>query len=397
MVVINVKIRSMADRDSECGFVRCSRGVFTELGDMSGYAEIPGEEVIDGAGLTLCPGFIDAHCHLGMWNDALCFEGEDGNEDTDPSTPHLRAIDSVNPMDRCFGDAAAAGVTSVCTGVGSANPIGGSFIIIKTRGSRRVDDLVVKSPAAIKFALGENPKNTYNDRDETPVTRMATAAIIREQLTKAKRYSEDLAEYERLKGTEDEISRPDFDMKCEALLPLFDKEHPLKAHFHCHRADDIFTAQRLSREFGLDYVLIHCTDGALIAEELSEDKPAVVLGPVFGDRGKPELANHDIRTPAVLASHGMKFALCTDHPETPIQYLPLTAALAVRGGLDREEALRCITINAAEMLGVSDRIGSVEPGKDADFTLYADEPVDMMTSPVLTVIRGKIVHKKAQS
>lgn len=394
MVVINVKTRTMSAQDFECGYVRCADGVFTDIGDMSDYREVPGEEVIDGAGLTLYPGFIDAHCHIGMWNDALCFEGEDGNEDTDPSTPHLRAIDSVNPMDRCFEDAVAAGVTTVCTGVGSANPIGGSFIIMKTWGSKRVDKLIVKSPSAIKFALGENPKNTYNDRDETPVTRMATAAIIREQLTKAKRYSEDIAEYERLKGTDDEISRPDYDIKCEALLPLFDGKHPLKAHFHCHRADDIFTAQRLSGEFGLDYVLIHCTDGALIADELAENKPAVVLGPIFGDRGKPELANHDITTPAVLSKNGIKFALCTDHPETPIQYLPLTAALAVRGGLDKEEALRCITITAAKTLGVADRVGSVEPGKDADFTLYADEPIDMMTTPALTVVRGKIAHRK---
>lgn len=394
MVVINVKTKTMAQRDFDCGFVRCADGVFTDIGDMADYAAIPGEEVIDGSGLTLYPGFIDAHCHIGMWNDALCFEGEDGNEDTDPSTPHLRAIDSVNPMDRCFEDAAAAGVTSVCTGVGSANPIGGSFIIMKTRGSKRVDKLIVKSPAAIKFALGENPKNTYNDRDETPVTRMATAAVIREQLIKAKRYRDDIAEYNRLKGTEDEISLPDFDMKCEALLPLFDKENPLKAHFHCHRADDIFTAMRISEEFGLSYVLIHCTDGALIADDLGADKPAIVLGPIFGDRGKPELANHDITTPAVLAKQGLKFAICTDHPETPIQYLPLTAALAVRGGLDREEALRCITINAAETLGVSDRIGSIEPGKDADFTLYADDPIDMMTTPVLTVIRGRTAHRK---
>ena len=397
MVVINVKIVSMskdAYYDSECGFVRCEDGVFTKVGNMCDYSPVHGEEVVDGKWLTLYPGFIDAHCHLGMWNDALCFEGEDGNEDTDPSTPHLRAIDSVNPMDRCFEDAVNAGVTSVCTGVGSANPIGGSFIIMKTWGSKRVDKLIVKSPAAIKFALGENPKNTYNDRDETPVTRMATAAIIREQLIKAKRYSEDIAEYERLKGTEDEISRPDFDIKCEALLPLFDKEHPLKAHFHCHRADDIFTAQRLANEFGLDYVLIHCTDGALIADELAEDSPAIVLGPIFGDRGKPELANHDISTPAVLSGSGLRFALCTDHPETPIQYLPLTAALAVRGGLSSEEALRGITITAAEILGVSDRIGSVEPGKDADFTVYADEPVSMMTQPLLTAVRGKVAVNK---
>lgn len=393
MIIKNVKIKSMSDKDYENGFIRIEDGIFTEIGDMSAYNESD-TEIIDGTGLTAYPGFIDAHCHIGMWEDSLCFEGEDGNEDTDPSTPHLRAIDSINPMDRCFADAVSAGVTTVCTGVGSANPIGGSFIIMKTWGSKRVDKLVVKSPAAIKFALGENPKNTYNDRDESPVTRMATAAVIREQLTKAQRYLADKKEYERLKGTDDEISEPDYDIKCEALLPLFAEENKLKAHFHCHRADDIFTAVRLSKEFGLDYVLIHCTDGAVIADELSEDKPAAVLGPLFGDRGKPELHNHDIRTPKVMSDNGIKFAICTDHPETPIQYLPLTAALAVRGGLSREEALRGITINAAETIGIADILGSVEVGKQADLSLFRGDPLDLTETPETVIINGKIAYRK---
>lgn len=393
MIIKNVKIKSMSDKDYENGFIRIEDGIFTEIGDMSAYNESDAD-IIDGTGLTAYPGFIDAHCHIGMWEDSLCFEGEDGNEDTDPSTPHLRAIDSINPMDRCFADAVSAGVTTVCTGVGSANPIGGSFIIMKTWGSKRVDKLVVKSPAAIKFALGENPKNTYNDRDESPVTRMATAAVIREQLTKAQRYLADKKEYERLKGTDDEISEPDYDIKCEALLPLFAEENKLKAHFHCHRADDIFTAVRLSKEFGLDYVLIHCTDGAVIADELSEDKPAAVLGPLFGDRGKPELHNHDIRTPKIMADNGIKFAICTDHPETPIQYLPLTAALAVRGGLSREEALRGITINAAETIGIADILGSVEVGKQADLSLFRGDPLDLTETPETVIINGKIAYRK---
>lgn len=395
MIIKNVKIITMAERDIENGFVRVAGGVFTEIGEMSAYIPTDADdEVIDGKGAVMYPGFVDAHCHIGMWEDSLCFEGEDGNEDTDPSTPHLRAIDSVNPMDRCYTDAVQAGVTSVCTGVGSANPIGGSFIIMKTYGSKRVDKLIVKSPCAIKFALGENPKNTYNDRDETPVTRMATAAIIREQLTKALRYKSDLEEYHRLKGTEDEVSMPDFDAKCEALLPLFNEKNKLKAHFHCHRADDIFTAIRISKEFGLDYVLIHCTDGAVIADELAEDHPAVVVGPLFGDRGKPELHNHDISTPAVLNKNGIKFAICTDHPETPIQYLPLTAALAVRGGLDRDTALRAITINAAEIIGAADRIGSIETGKDADFSLFSGDPLDLTVTPSLVAVNGNIVFGK---
>ena len=389
MVITNIKIKTMSDKDYENGYVRFENGVFTEIGDMADYVH-PLDDIMDGKGLTLYPGFIDAHCHIGMWDDGLTFEGEDGNEDTDPSTPHLRAIDSINAMDDCFNDAIAAGVTTVCTGVGSANPIGGSFVAMSTHGSKRVDKLIVKSPAAIKFALGENPKNTYNDRDETPVTRMATAAIIREQLMKAKRYLADKQEYERLKGTDDEVSEPDLDMKCEALLPLFAEEDKLQAHFHCHRADDIFTAIRISKEFGLDYVLIHCTDGAVIADELAEDSPKVVVGPLFGDRGKPELRNHGIGTPAALAAEGIKCAICTDHPETPIQYLPLTAALAVKGGLSREEALKGITIYPAEILGLSDRIGSIEVGKQADFSLFDGDPLELSSSARLVAINGNI-------
>ena len=390
MIIKNVKIKTMSGRDYDNGYVRFDEKI-TEIGDMDELSPMI-EEEIDGAGRTLYPGFIDAHCHLGMWSDCLSMqlEGDDGNEITDPSTPHLRAIDSINAMDRCFEDAVRAGVTCVCTGVGSANPIGGSFAVIKTYGSKRVDRLIVKEPAAIKFALGENPKSTYSDRDEAPVTRMATAAIIREQLQKALRYKSDLAEYAAKKGTDDEIGKPDFDAKCEALLPLFADKNKLKAHFHCHRADDIFTAIRIAKEFGLDYVLIHCTDGGVIADELAVDAPAIVLGPLLGDRGKPELAHHDISTPKLLAEHGMSFAICTDHPETPIQYLPLTAALAVRGGLSREEALKAITVNAAKLLGVSDRLGTIEVGKDADLVLFSGDPLDITVIPEAVFVNGRL-------
>ena len=395
MIIKNVKIITMSGKNYENGYVRFNDKI-TEIGDMDELSPMI-EEEIDGAGKTLYPGFIDAHCHLGMWSDCLSMqlEGDDGNETTDPSTPHLRAIDSINAMDKCFADAVSAGVTCVCTGVGSANPIGGSFALIKTAGSKRVDKLIVKEPVAIKFALGENPKATYNDRDEAPVTRMATAAIIREQLQKALRYKQDMEDYNAKKGTDDEVGKPDFDAKCEALLPLFaEKGKKLKAHFHCHRADDIFTAIRIAKEFSLDYMLIHCTDGGVIADELSEDAPGVVLGPLFGDRGKPELANHSIETPRILAENGIKTAICTDHPETPIQYLPLTAALAVRGGLSREDAIKAITINAAEILGAADRIGSVEVGKDADLALFSGDPLDLTVTPDLVTVNGKVAFEK---
>lgn len=396
MIIKNVKIISMSGKDYENGYIRFTDKI-TEIGDMDELSPMI-EEEIDGTGKTLYPGFVDAHCHLGMWSDCLSMqlEGDDGNEVTDPSTPHLRAIDSINAMDKCFSDAVKSGVTSVCTGVGSANPIGGSLSVIKTFGSKRVDKLIVKDPAAIKFALGENPKSTYNDRDEAPVTRMATAAIIREQLQKALRYKSDLDDYAAKKGTDDEVGKPDFDTKCEALLPLFDAQNKLKAHFHCHRADDIFTAIRIAKEFDLDYVLIHCTDGGVIAEELAEDAPAIVLGPLFGDRGKPELAHHDISTPKILAGHGLSFAICTDHPETPIQYLPMTAALAVRGGLSREEALKAITVNAAKILGVSDRIGSIDVGKDADLVLFSGDPLDLTVTPDAVIVNGQLTLNSKQ-
>lgn len=398
MLIKNIKIITMTGRDIETGYVRFEDGIFTDVGSMNELAEKPSEEIIDGGFCTAIPGFIDSHCHIGMWSDGYgtLLEGDDGNESTDPSTPHMRAVDSINAMDRCFEDAVNAGVTCVCTGVGSANPIGGSFAILKTGGSKRVDKLIVKSPAAIKFALGENPKGTYDERDEMPITRMAVAAIIREQLSKARRYKEDMEDYERTRGTDDETSRPDFDAKCEALLPLFDEKNKLKAHFHCHRADDIFTAIRIAKEFSLDYVLIHCTEGALIADELAEDKPDVVLGPLFGDRCKPELAHHSITTPKALFDYGIRISICTDHPETEIQYLPLTAALAVRGGLSHDEALKSITINAAEILGISDRVGSIEPGKDADMALFSGDPLDILQTPDLVTISGKIMKNTIQ-
>ncbi len=392
MIIKNVTIKTMAERDYDNGYVKVTDGVFSEIGDMRDF--IYEGECFDGQGAVMYPGFIDAHCHLGMFGDSLTFEGDDGNESTDPCTPNLRAIDSVNPLDRCFEDAVKAGVTAVCTGVGSANPIGGSFVIMKTFGSKRADSLAVKSPCAIKFALGENPKNVYNERDETPITRMAVAGIIREQLAKARRYREDMDEYERFKGTDSETSKPDYDAKCEALLPLFDEKNRLKAHFHCHRADDIFTAVRIAKEFELDYVLIHCTEGALIADELAEDDPAVVLGPLFGDRGKPELRSHSINTPKALFDNNIRFAICTDHPETPIQYLPLTAALAVKGGLDELTALKAITTQAAKIIGADDRIGSIEVGKDADFSLFERNPLELDSEPCFVSVGGKIAVNK---
>lgn len=384
MVIYNVKIVPVTSETVENGFIEVTDGKISSFGDMK---NAPAERDFDGTGLTAYPAFVDAHCHIGMFADGLGFEGDDGNEETDPATPHLRALDAVNPMDYCFEEAAIGGVGTVITGMGSANPIGGTFLAMKTYGSKRADKRVIKYPLAMKLALGENPKSVYHEKNESPTTRMATAAVIREQLLTAKRYMDDCAEYERTKGTDDETSRPDFDIKCEALIPLLKRE--LKAHFHCHRADDIFTAIRLSEEFNLDYVLIHATEGHLIADELPKNTQ-IVTGPIFGDRCKPELKNASISNAAILAENGMTVALCTDHPENPIQYLPAMAGLAIRGGMDEKSALEAVTINPAKICGIDDRVGSIEAGKDADIVLFKGSFYELSNPPTAVIMGGRL-------
>ena len=390
MLIYNARIFTVKGDYIEKGFVKAEKGKIAAFGNMSELNEKPSEADFNAEGLTLYPAFIDAHCHLGMFENGIGFEGDDGNEETDPSTPHLRAIDAINPLDYCFTEAVRGGIGTVITGMGSANPIGGTFAAIKTYGSKMIDKRIIKEPCAMKFALGENPKTVYNDREETPMTRMATAAVIREQLYKAKRYMEDMAEYEATRGTDDEVSKPDYDIKCEAVIPLLKKE--IKAHFHCHRADDIFTAIRLSKEFDLDYVLIHATDGSVIAKELGEEKASCVVGPLFCDRCKPELRNQTIETAAKLTKQGVEVAICTDHPENPIQYLPVTAGLAVRGGMSEADAIKAITINPARICGIDNRVGSIEVGKDADFVLFKGSPFDITTPPEAVFMDGKRIE-----
>lgn len=341
-------------------------------------------ERLDAAQGHICPGFIDAHCHLGLFGDGLGFEGDDGNEATDPCTPQLRAMDGVNPLDRCFQEAREAGVTTVLTGPGSANPISGQFAALKTYG-RWVDEMVVKAPVAMKLALGENPKSVYNERHETPVTRMATAAIIRENLTKAREYMERL---DRAAADEEE-DKPDYDAKLEALLPVVRGELPV--HIHAHRADDIATGVRIAKEFSLPCVIVHGTEAHLIPELLEQEGIPVITGPCLGDRSKPELANMTIETPNLLSQSGVKVAICTDHPETPVQYLPLCAAMAVKGGMDLEQALAAITIRPAEIAGIAKRVGSLTPGKDADVVITSGHPLNLQSQVRAVFIGGRQV------
>ena len=383
MLIYNGTVHTMDGPVIPLGFVRLEGGKVAEVGGMS-LCPTPGPGDLDAAGGHIVPGFVDAHCHLGMFGNAVGFEGDDGNEATDPCTPHLRAIDGVNPQDRCFEEARQGGVTTVLTGPGSANPIAGQFAALKTNG-RWVEEGLLKAPAAMKFALGENPKSVYNERKETPTTRMATAAIIRENLAKAQEYQDKLA-----KSDEDpDTDPPDLDVRLEALVPVV--QHTLSAHFHAHRADDIATAVRISKEFGLNYVIVHGTEGHLVADLLAQEGVGVITGPNLGDRSKPELLHLTLENPALLAKAGVKVAICTDHPETPIQYLPLCAAMAVRAGLDEETALAAITSTAAELGGVSHRVGSLTPGKDGDVVVTSGHPLDWQSRMTAVFINGNQV------
>ncbi len=386
MLIINANIKTMEEKDYENGYILIENGKIKAVGEMKDAPQTDGE-LLDAEGRLVLPGFIDAHSHLGMWEDGLAFEGDDGNEETDPVTPQMRAVDAVNPMDHCFEEAREGGVTTVLTGPGSANPISGSWCALKTFG-KRIDDMLIDPAIGMKFSMGENPKNVYNGKNETPTTRMGTAALIREQLRKAKRYSKDLKKAKK----DPEVDPPEYDIKCEALLPVVRRK--IKAFFHAHRADDIFTAIRIAKEFHLDYVIVHGTEGHLIADLLREEEAKVITGPILCDRSKPELRNLTIQNPAVLSAHGIKAAICTDHPVIPIQYLPLSGGLAVKGGLPYEEALRMLTILPAQICGIDHRVGSIQEGKDADLVLYSDDPLNIYSSPDYVLIDGKLIAGK---
>ncbi|NMA33626.1 MAG: amidohydrolase [Clostridiaceae bacterium] len=390
LLIKNSKILTMIGTEYSNGYIAAEGGKITALGDDA--AELAGleaaaSEVIDAKGCYVLPGFVDAHCHVGMWEDSVGFEGDDGNETSDPVMPHLRAIDAVYHADRAFVEARENGVTTVVTGPGSANVIGGQFAALKTYG-RRVEDMVIKEPVAMKVALGENPKTVYHEKRQAPMTRMATAALLRESLMKAAEYKRMKEDYEQDKENND---KPDYDMKMEALLKVLNGEIPLKAH--AHRADDILTAIRIAREFGLRITIEHCTEGHLITDILREENVSVITGPFMTDRSKIELRNQSAKAPGILSKAGIKTAIMTDHPCTPVQYLSLCAAVAVKEGMDETEALRAITINAAEIAGIDDRVGSLAVGKDADIIIMDGHPLEFRSRVLYAIINGQVVKR----
>ncbi len=341
--------------------------------------------LIDAKNNYITPGLIDPHCHIGMWEDGMGFEGADGNEVTDPITPNLDAIYGINPLDPCFKEAYKAGITTTVTGPGSANVIGGTFTAVKTYGND-LEEMILKTPATMKSALGENPKRVYSSQNKTPSTRMATAALFRETLIKTKEY---LQQKENVKNKDKDFK---INFKFEALKDVLENNMLIKTH--AHRADDIMTAIRIAKEFDLNMTIEHCTEGHLITNILKKNSVKPILGPLITERSKIELKNLSMKAPSILEKANIKFALMTDHPVIPIQYLPIQAALAVREGLNELTALKSITITAAKFTGIDDRVGSIEEGKDADLVIWNNFPLDWQAIPEYVLINGKIVHKK---
>ena len=372
MVIINAAINTCDHgRIIESGYIEVQNGKITAVGE--GIYRGTETELYDASGRLVTPGFIDSHCHIGIWESGLDFEGDDTNEMTDPSTPQIRAIDAINPLDRAFKEALTYGITTVSVGPGSANPIAGQVCVLHTSGSY-IDKMVLKAPSAMKFALGENPKKVYNGKEETPATRMAIASVIREQLMKAKRYQQDLQKSKE----EEDTDPPEFDMKCEALLPVLERK--IKAHFHAHRADDICTAIRIAKEFDLE--------GHLVPEALSDSGYAASVGPIISARTKPELRNQERYNAAKLSAAGVPVAFNTDALVFPIDLLAASAKIAVMDGLPWQNALEALTIRSAEAAGIAEEVGSITVGKRADLLVFSRDPIDLLVKPDAVFVDG---------
>jgi imidazolonepropionase-like amidohydrolase len=357
----------------------------------------------DATGKVVMPGLIDAHCHVGLFPEGIGWEYSDGNEMTDPITPHLRALDAVHPEDPAFRELVAAGVTTVLTGPGSGNLVGGQWVCLKTVPKPSIEQMVLLEPAGMKMALGENPKRTYGEQKRTPSTRMGNAAALRVALVEARNYLDKWQKYESDldKWQADDCAQagdkpceapkaPERDLKLEALGRVLRRE--MKARIHAHRADDMLTAIRIAEEFNLDLTLEHATEGYKIADILAAKGIPVTVGPILFSRVKYELKEMTPKNPALLAQVGVKVAIQTDEMSA-VKYLTINAALAVREGLPEEEALKAITINAAEIIGVADRVGSLEAGKDADIVVFSGHPLDYRTVADLVLVDGQIAHQ----
>jgi imidazolonepropionase-like amidohydrolase len=386
LIIKNARIFTAAENEPPFyGCIAVSDGKIAEI--IKGECEhLQAREITNAANMFVYPGLIDAHSHIGLLGTAQGAEGDDLNEDSENAVPHIRAIDGVDTFDEAFETARRTGITAVLTGSGSANPVGGDIIALKTAGrnfENIADEMFIKV-CGIKFALGENPKNRA-DSDSAPKTRMGTAAVIRETLFTAKRYLES-----KLTAERENSDPPDFDFKSEAIIPLLRRD--IAAHFHCHKASDIVTAVRIADEFDLDLVLIHASEGHKIADFLKGKK--AILGPFFGTKDKPELAADNDRNAAILEAAGVNIAISSDYPEIPLKMLRISAAEAIKNGMPKEAALAALTSKAAEIAGLDDRTGSIKIGKDADLIITNGDLLDFNTEILTTIINGKIVFER---
>jgi len=372
----------MEDEETFTGSIVIEEGKIKDIGKD---IEIPANcQEIDVTGKVVMPGIIDAHTHLGIGEEGLGWEGRDYNEMTDPITPHLRAIDAINPEDEGFEEAYKNGITTVMTGPGSANVLGGENLVMKTKG-KIIDNMIVKNPAGIKAAFGENPKRVYSEKDKAPSTRMAVAGLLRETLMSVQDYK---VKKENANKNSEPFSR---DIKMESLLRVLDREIPLKVH--AHRADDIITAIRIADEFAIEITLEHCTEGHKVVDKIKEAGLNCIVGPTLTGRVKVELKELNFKTAGVLASAGVKVALMSDHPVIPTYGLPLYAALAFKSGMKPMEALKAITINPAQILGVDNQIGILKAGKDADVVVFSGDPLDVRSQVEKVIINGELVKE----
>lgn len=383
LVIKNAKLYTITDGIKEGSLLIDEQGKIQGLGDVT----IPDDAtIIDAAGKVVMPGMIDAHGHAGVYEEGLGFEGSDGNEMTDPITPHLRALDAINPHEEGIADALKGGVTAMCILPGSANVVGGLGVVVHLYGNT-VEDMIIKEDGGLKIAFGENPKRVYSGQKKTPSTRMATAAILRENLVKAQNY---LAKIEQAQKDPDKLVERD--LKMEVFVRVLKREIPVRAH--AHRADDIMTALRIAKEFNLDISIEHCTEGHKITEELKEAGVWALVGPTISNRSKVELQELSFNTLRVLWEAGIPVAITMDHPVVPVGYLPTAAAYAVKAGLPYEEALKAITINPAKVLGIDDRYGSLEVGKMADIVLWSGDPLDIQSEVEQVFIHGEVVYSR---
>jgi len=386
VAIVGGRVVPISGAPLDSGTVLVTGGKITAVGSD---LHIPDDAtVIDAAGRWVLPGFIEAHGHVGVHEEGEGWAGSDSNELTEPVTAQVRALDAINPADLGFRDAVSGGVLAVNVNPGSGNPIGGQTAALKCWG-RTVDEMLLKAPAGMKSALGENPKRVYGERKESPSTRLGTAAVIRGALVDAANYLAKLdAEQRKPEGERKHIDR---DLKLEALGRVLRREIPWRQH--CHRADDIATALRLAEEFGYRLVIDHGTEAHLLADILAAKDIPVIIGPLFTSRSKVELRNRSLDNPGKLASAGVTIAITTDHPVVPINFLAHQAALSVKHGLDRDTALRALTINPARIVGIDDRLGSIEPGKDADLVIWSGDPLDVLSRVTLALMNGTEIYR----